>query len=212
MTEDLKLYMGKGKILKTQRFQNSGTFVVPAGVTEVYITGCGGGGGGSVSSSTGWANGHAGGLTSFGGITNLNGGGGGGATDSSLGLPGAVPGIAGGYGGQSGEGPIYSATSGVPARPGRGGNSGPFHGGLPSYSNGITINGGYGSGGAGYTASTGGFSAGGGGAHYVEKFPVTVTPLKSYAVTIGAGGKGGNINSYNGGYGGNGLLIVQWWE
>ena len=65
-----------------------------------------------------------------------------------------------------------------------------------------------GGGGGGGGAGGGGFAggAGGGGGKCCFQFPITVTPLASYAITIGAGGAGGGAggSNENGGAGGAG--------
>ena len=203
-----------GKVLKSKTFTENGIFTVPAGVTEVYITGGGAGGGGGASqggSSIAGAGG-AGGITSFGSLLSLNGGAGG------IGSPGnlidALGGVAGGPGGQPGQGPYNNHGTGSFGA-GNGGNSGPYHGGYgaaaPSQA---SKNGGYCSGGGAAVAanSTTSVAGGGGGGDFVYDRKVTVTPLTDLPVTIGTGGSGFNAAGYVGGKGGNGILTVKWWE
>ena len=49
--------------VRFKMFTSNGTFVVPEGVTKIYVTGCGGGGGGARYSGGG-SNGGSGGTTS----------------------------------------------------------------------------------------------------------------------------------------------------
>ncbi|AUS87754.1 hypothetical protein LBYS11_16035 [Lysinibacillus sp. YS11] len=211
MTTGVKTYLGGGKVMKSQTFTASGTFTVPAGVTEVYLTGGGAGGGGGASTGTSGiaASGSAGGVTSFGTLLSLNGGGGGISGDWGN----VAGGLAGGPGGQSGQGPYngyVTAAFGV----GNGGNSGPYHGGYGTqYTSAAPKNGCYCSGGGGAAASNNtSVATGGGGGHFVYDHKVSVTPLASIAVTIGIGGNGGNAGGYIGGKGGDGILTVKWWE
>lgn len=150
---------------------NDYKFVVPAGVTEIYITGGGAGGGGAVGGAAGSA-GSAGGTTSFGSLLSLPGGGGGSETSGSAGM-------AGGPGGGSG---YYPST--------------PIRG-----------NGAYFCGGGGYAGGPGG-----GGGHFVIDYPLAVTPGAVYHITIGKGGYGGGSTFDVLCKGGNGILIVKWWE
>ena len=207
------------KVLKSKVFETDGTFRVPAGVTEVYVTGCGGGGGGGGGALLG-ADGKAGGVTSFGSLFSLSGGSGGpiisvttDMTPLKAGPRGSAPGSGDGSGASS------LGSGGAPAS-------------MVNSSSGTDQN---------YCGS------GGGGASYVFDYPVTVTPNALITVTIGLGGAGGSItkagNNINtgmkggpgsygggggggassalasnvgitgpGGNGGEGLLIVKWWD
>ncbi|WP_339262781.1 hypothetical protein [Lysinibacillus sp. FSL K6-3209] len=193
-------------------YTSNGTFIVPAGVTEVYITG-GGAGGGSADSQV-MSVGSSGTPTSFGNLLTLSGGGGG---STILGAANSAGGMPGGNGGQAGT--CSLSASGF--RLGNGGKSGPYFGGIvqniPSNYVSVAImksrDGGYCSGGAGsnYTSAEVGSAAGGG--DFVYNYPITVTPLSTIVVTIGIGGLGGNNQSHGRvGNGGNGILTVKWWE
>ncbi|KPN89452.1 hypothetical protein [Lysinibacillus sp. ZYM-1] len=74
--------------MKTKVFTTNGTFVVPAGVTEVYLTGGGAGGGGGGYSNVGgtatYHTGATGGATSFGTLLTLPGGAGGATGNASI--------------------------------------------------------------------------------------------------------------------------------
>lgn len=202
-----KLNAGVGKILKSKVYESNGTFVVPAGVTEVYLTGGGAGGGGGYGATSGsQLDGKTGGITSFGFFLSLSGGGGGYGGYTSA-MPG---GTAGGPGGSAGEAGVSAAGM----LNGNGGSSGPYYGGQAiSGTSGHypSRNGGFCSGGAGGQSSGGGYvSSGGGGGHFVYDKEVTVTPGSTISVVIGVGGEGGHTSSS--GRGGNGILIVKWWE
>ncbi len=166
-----------GKKLRSKVYTANGTFIVPTGVTEVYLTGGGAGGGGAKDGNPG----GSGGPTSFGSLLTIPGGGGAGSGGSLPGGPG------GGQGGFS-----VSNSGGI------GGSSGWYKGGE---SRAIAP---YCCGGGGATAGWGG-----GGGHFVIDYPVTVTPSTSIAITIGVGGKGGDLG---GAPGGSGILTVKWWE
>ncbi|MGE6515206.1 hypothetical protein [Lysinibacillus sphaericus] len=97
-----------GKKLRSKVYTANGTFIVPAGVTEVYLTGGGAGGGGAKDGNGG----TAGGLTSFGAYLALPGG-------AGAGSGGSLPGGAGG-----GQGGFSVSNSG-----GIGGSSGWYKGG-----------------------------------------------------------------------------------
>lgn len=63
-------YLGTGSLVDTRAlarvkevFTSSGTYTVPAGITKLYLTGCGGGGGGGGTLSTGLGGGGGGGAT-----------------------------------------------------------------------------------------------------------------------------------------------------
>lgn len=206
-----------GKVLKSKTFTTNGTFTVPDGVTEVYITGGGAGGGGAAVSSTATsvANGTAGGVTSFGSLLSLSGGQGGTGGDQAA----SRPGLRGGPGGEHGGFAILTGGSTVVA--GGGGNGGPYFGGQPSVNLfntaspqvGAALDGGYCSGGAG-TATTALYASGGGSGDFVYDKQVQVTPLAVIIVTIGQGGQGALVPGAAGrsGNGGNGILTVKWWE
>lgn len=188
-----------GKVLKSKTYTSNGTFTVPAGVTEVYITGGGAGGGGAGGGGT--AQGGAGGITSFGTLLSLPGGQGGYAGNNGIGA------LSGGPGGSHGGTPIGSM------RP-DGGNAGWYSGGYGSvYAVNASTFGGNGA----YCSGGGGCNGSGGGAgDFVINKEIIVTPSTTYPITIGLGGVGGSFanSGYTttGGKGGNGLLIIEWWE
>lgn len=135
------------------RFTSSGSWTVPAGVTQVWLSGCGGGGGGG--------NGGAG---STGGTPGWAGGGGGGGAGQPISrqpfavTPGSTISITIG---SAGAGATVS-SSGSGNSGGTGGNTvisgAGWNGGTTT-----TLSGGGGGGGGGFS-STGGTNAGGGGA------------------------------------------------
>lgn len=165
-------------------FLNSGTWVCPAGVTAIYVTGTAGGGGGG---NYGTASGANGGNTSFGELLTLGGGAGGNSSTSIYATGGAggagKPNISDSYNGINGEGTTYYGKTGT------GGRSGVSDSGLSAGLRGV--------GGNSLNSTYGGGGGGGGGAYY-QKF--TVVPGTSYAVTVGAGGGNGN----------QGFLYVEW--
>lgn len=201
-----------GKVLKSKTFTANGTFTVPEGVTEVFITGGGAGGGGCIGVSASVLpvyHGKAGGATSFGNLLTLSGGGGAiSVTSPSHQSPGLPGGPGGGYGEVNHvvNGSLIGAS---------GGCSGPYFGGGGSNlsnPNQLLSQGGYCSGGGGlyYSSYTG---TGGGGGDFVYDRLVTVAPLSTIQVTVGQGGIGGVIDtSIKAGNGGNGILTVKWWE
>lgn len=191
-----------GKVLKTLTFTSNSTFTVPAGVTEVYITGGGAGGGGGGGGGAGATSGSAGQVTSFGNLLTLSGGGGGQPSPSSAGL-------AGGAGGCDGS---FGITVGTNGAGGHGGSSGIYtgpNGGVGPGAKAMFCCGGAGGGSSQYSGGPGG-----GGGDFVYNRPLTVTPLISYNIIIGIGGSNGSlgVNGYSGGRGGNGILNVSWWE
>lgn len=177
------------KVLKCRVFESTGTFTVPDGVTEVYLTGCAGGGGGGGYNGTSWLKGVTGGVTSFGTKLTLSGGTGG---ESS---GGKGTGAGGDGGGRAGAG---NADGGTGC-----GGAGFSGGNAPALGKGAL-----GDGGGGSSISTGGFGGGGGAGDYKLDFPIIVTPRETISVQIGKGGAG----AFGGGTGGDGLLIVKWWE
>lgn len=196
-----------GKKKRSQTFKTNGTWIAPAGVTEVFITGGGAGGGGGAQSSTGSGTGASGSSTSFSNLLTLAGGGGG-SGSSQNNAPG---GLSGGPGGGHGEVFIYSSTQDLVL--GSGGSSGFYKGGTSAIFAGeyASRKGGYCSGGAGHVTIN--YSAGcGGGGDFVFSEKINVVPGKSYPVTIGVGGKGGATGAVVAGDGGNGILTIEWWE
>lgn len=176
--------------VRFKMFTSNGTFVVPEGVTKIYVTGCGGGGGGCAT-GTG-LNGSSGGSTSLGSLITLGGGGGGLNASSGTG------GSAGGSG----------ATPGVVGTPNIGGSSMFGIPGKYTPTSNMTIASGYGAGGCG-SEGGGGLPVSGGGGASVLKNEITVTPGTSHSVTIGTGGSGANSNLF-GLSGTSGFLLVEW--
>lgn len=190
-----------GKRLRARVFTSNGTFLVPPGVTEVYLTGGGGGGAGGSPSST-YQSANSGGTTSFGNLKSISGGRGG-----SSGGPEGFGGLSGGPGGSNGQ---SGAKLDVENKSGDGGNSGPYTGGYGAKKGTRSSPGQYCSGGGGTEAGDVAFCpGGGGGGDFIYDFPVTVTPGTTINVTIGSAG-----NSPYGGLanGGSGILTVKWWE
>lgn len=197
---------GAGKVPRKQVFTENGTWTAPSGVTRVFVTGGGGGGAGSLYNGT-TNTAQSGGITSFGTLLSLSGGGGGSSNSNIL---QAYGGKAGGPGGQNGGLVHYSGGSNLLI--GVGGNAGPFFGGYGSVNSSVTAdkNGGYCSGG-GASALSGAAGCGGSG-DFVTDYPLQVTPGTSYAITIGQGGIATVSGNASAGNGGNGILIVEWWE
>jgi len=193
---------------RAQVFTASGTFTVPAGVTAVKVTLCGGGGGGSGMSNYAVSTGGTGGTSSFGAYCSATGGAGGkssggiaaGGTGSGLivfpgnSTSGGVPGAS--------CGTVYGTVYGV-----LGGSRGGVNTASPYSFPGT----GYGNGGSGVNDTSGtypGYGGGGAGvvmAHYVSG----LTPGSTVAVTVGGGGAGAT-GGFTGGAGSTGIVIVEW--
>lgn len=211
------LYTGKG----VQRFVANGNFTVPAGVTTIYVSGCGGGGGGGgarpVSSN------------------NCGGAGGGGAGQSAIRVPLAVvpgqviaitvggsgvggaisnSGTAGGASSvgalltlNGGQGGSVSGAVGAASLGGNGGSGSPD--GTAGSDASATI--GTGAGGAGGSTPFGG---GGGGGKSTSSGSSAGSSGNGYGA--GGGGAGGSTNSVGtssgntGGHGAPGLIIIEW--
>lgn len=198
-----KINAGVGKVLKSKVFTSNGTFVVPLGVNEVYLTGGGAGGGGGGTTD----NGGTGGSTSFGNLKTLPGGAGG-ISGANGGL-GGNSGGPGGTGGSSGGADVSQGLGG-----GDGGSSGIYRGGFGAKSEHASTaqSGAYCSGGGGIyiiNSSSNNCAGGGGGGDFIYDFPITVTPGSNISITVGIGGSNGGASS---GKGGNGILMVKWWE
>lgn len=200
-----------------QSFTSNGSFTVPAGVNQIYITvwGAGGGGGGASGSS----------LPSSG----AGGGGGGYAAGSFRVTPGQVIPItvgvrgtgggvsgAGATGGTSSAGSLISATGGGGGSAGINGNgttSGGGGGGIVPANQGWQLTGG----GGGFGLTSGGNIGGGGGIGGHSPFGgPSPTPNMSADGSVGlfpgGGGNGGSTTAGGarlGGDGANGLVVIE---
>lgn len=208
----------------TKLTSGSGTYTVPAGVTQLKIRmvgGGGGGGGSSNSSCNGTQIGGSGGSTTFGSSLLTAGGGTGGVcSDVSMGgvggtatisAPAVGTGIAGTMGGGNTLTNVTSALNYTAS--GAGGNAPYYNGGGGSVPAGFAGNaglantGGGGSGGgvgAGVTRS----GSGGGSGSFIE---AQISPLSAtYAYSIGAGGTAGvaGTSGNAGGAGGSGYIEI----
>ncbi|VDG96791.1 Uncharacterised protein [Lysinibacillus sphaericus] len=190
-------------------------WIVPDGVTKVFVSGCGGGGAGH--NSSGSYKSTAGGITSFGTQISLSGGGAGsGQVSKGGGKPGGFGGSYGGVGSVDQTPAQYS----VGKVGGIGGSSLFGVGGVPTtsmhYSFVEPTNGtGFGSGGAGFLLGTSSYSGdwgatgGGGGECCIDKEIATV-PGERVQITIGSAGiyrEGNYLHGYNGT---GGLLIIKY--
>lgn len=187
-----------------QLFTSSGSFLVPSGVTTVYISGVGGGGGGGEAGGGGGAGGY---ILNFpytvipgNTYTITVGGGGAGSTGGGQGVTGSstsfdvisIPGGAGGIdvgNGGAGGGGLNASTSVSTASISAGG--GVLPGGNGAKGNGNPSGG---SGGSPFGAGVAGTSTGVG---------------NSAGNNTGAGGGGGSGGN-NGGNGGSGILMLQY--
>lgn len=221
-----------GGVANITRYTASGSFVVPPGVTTVYVTGCAGGGGGgggqTVGAATIFSGAGGGGAgesvvrlpisvvpgTSYpvtiaaggaGGAVNADGGGGG---NTQFGTAGALLNLAQGAGGLKSVAVAYPNTIGGPA----GG------GGYPSggYGGDVAGQGPGGTGGAGGGSPLGGGGAGGRGA---LAGGATIPGNSASGYGAGGGGAGGAYaagaspgatTGNAGGAGTPGILIVEW--
>jgi len=190
-----------------QMFNSSGTFVVPAGITKVWVSMCGGGGGG--------------------GSGNVGGGGGGGGAASALASELAVTplssylisvgiGCSGGTSGSAGVAPtiINSSSFGglIICAGGGAGSAGTGSAGHNGQSGGTNAGLGGGAGSGLYGGGSGGAGGGsmfGSGANAVNYNSIGISGGK-----YGAGGSGGGGNSstpgLNGGNGSSGFVLVEW--
>ncbi|WP_107951722.1 glycine-rich domain-containing protein [Lysinibacillus parviboronicapiens] len=82
---------------------------------------------------------------------------------------------------------------------GKGSNSEPYYGGEPA----VDIR-------QEHVGRNGGYCSGGGGADFVYRRNVAVTPGAGYSITIGKGGAGGHPSLS--GKGGDGILTIEWWK
>jgi hypothetical protein len=192
----------------------SGNFVVPAGVTKIKVTLCGGGGGGGGSNGNSSAGSGGGGGARLRGVLivtpgqsiayavggggvrgNTSGGGGGGGGATTFGALTAGGGIGG-----------FGATAGVIAT--NAGDGGGATGSATEADPGL-------SGGTGYLVGGGGIVAGGGGASPGFSPPgppnssTSVAQAGGDAVYPGCGAPGG-VSGGNGGLGGPGRILVEW--
>lgn len=216
---------------KMQRFTSDGYWTSPAGITTIYVSGCGGGGGGSSGLSTmsddtviGWQLGAGGGSggwsikipitvipetkytvivgsAGIGETNSINTNGG----DSKISLNGVNIWLA--YGGSRG---IYGLGGNIKCKSGEGGISGTgtlqgatgFNHGRYSYGGGSIF----------------GFY---GGSNYFQNGSLIIYQqyysMNSIAIGYGAGGGGGNRGGYgsaftkfNGASGAQGLVIIEW--
>lgn len=192
-----------------QKFTSSGAFIVPAGVTSVWVRLQGGGGGGNAYYSSTQANGSAGGTTSFGAYAAALGGGGGTHCD---------PGGSGARGNTTRHTQFTAPLTPTPYKPdsrdGMPSNFAP--GGAGAYANStVTASpGSLGSGGGGaYKGSSyaGSTSGAGGAGGFIEVEVTNLTPGASIPVTVGLGGAGG-VRSGNAtaGRGGDGFAEIYW--
>ncbi|MBU9293117.1 hypothetical protein KTD18_16330 [Burkholderia multivorans] len=220
------------------RFTSSGSWTVPAGVTQVWLSGCAGGGGGG-----------NGGAASSGGTLGWSGGGGGGgagqpivrqpfavvpgttisitvgAAGSGAPVSGSGTGNSGGSGGNtviSGAG--WNGGTSTTLTGGSGGGGGAFTSTAGSNATGGGPGTGYPSGGYGNDTTNGNASGSGGtgasgpfggGGAAARASTSGVAGLAAYGFGAGGGGGSGVYNSGtgNGGAGGNGapgLVILEW--
>ncbi|WP_248769191.1 hypothetical protein [Pseudomonas sp. MWU12-2345] len=214
-----------GGLKGISRISTSGSFTVPAGVTTIYVSGCGGGGGGG-----------GGGGSSSGAPTSGAGGGGGGGGQQIFRVPytvtpGQVIAITTGTAGTAGAGGYGAASGGAGAA-----------GGATTIGSLVTLNGGSaglggasggagGSGGAGYPGGSDGgdctnnqctgiggmggsssFGGGGGGGRAGSGGGAVAKAAAGYGG--GGGGGGGSYGATaaggNGAAGTGGLVIIEW--
>lgn len=185
-----------------ERFNSSGTFTVPTGVTKIFVSGIGGGGGGgggagSEDNPGNGANGSSGSLSSLSGSISFS-----------------VSGGSGGYGATSPQGAEDREQGGGPGQNAYINSGG--HGGAASASP-FGARGSGGHGGRGGTGATSGDLGGGGGGGggvgaSSQRVEYSVTPLAELSVIIGAGGAGG-AGGGNGSAGSNGTagtILIEW--
>lgn len=191
-----------GRVVVTAA-QSPYTFQAPAGVSQVFLTMCGGGGGGAGDGPA--IAGAKGGDSFFGTLRIARGGFGGQPTPCCWGPgPGGAPGGAGGSHGSNG----YTGT--FP----HGGNSVFGVGGVDFTGSGSGTGrsgSGYGAGGAGGSDGINQYGGSGGGAECILSEAVPVSGGASYTVTIGAGGSGGSAGLVSGGAGSAGFALIEWY-
>jgi len=216
-----KIYVDTvGFASRVSTYSSSGTFIVPTGVTMIFISGAGAGQGGQgggdgptgtptipsrpsdtyVNSGTDIIR-LKGGESEFGALTSsthatLDG-------RALLNLAAMAPGLM----------PQENCTDGDNCQGGRGGASPWGNGGIPT--NSVGGDGGIGAGGAGGYAQDFNegqdFGWGGASGGFVFGAPVKVTPGQSVTVVVASGTAGTSGSSgRNGGAGGNGYIIINW--
>ncbi|QTD88729.1 hypothetical protein [Burkholderia anthina] len=227
-----------GGLKGVARFTSSGSWTVPAGVTQVFLSGCAAGGGGG-----------NGGAASSGGTAGWSGGGGGGGAGQpivrqafsvtpgatvtiSIGAAGTGASVSGSGSGNNGDaggktvisGSGWNGGTATTLTGGSGGGGGGFASSAGSNATGGGPGNGYPSGGygndttngnasgAGGTGASGPFGGGGAAARASTS---GVAGLAAYGFGAGGGGGSGvyNSGSGNGGGGGNGtpgLVIFEW--
>lgn len=207
-----------------QRFTSSGSFTVPAGVTQIWVSGCAGGGGGA-------------GVYSIGAAGNIAAGGGGGAAGQSIirqryaVTPGQViainigsGGIGGVVAGNGGTGGVTSVGSLVTLAGGGGGGAGaagsssqswaggPGGAGYPGGGDASDVSAAYGAiSGAGASCPFGG---GGGARRSATDFSRAGYPASGFGAGGGGAGStyGGSVTSpgNSGGPGAPGIIDIEW--
>jgi len=186
-----------------QRFNSSGTFTVPTGVTKIFVSGVGGGGGG------------AGGAGSQDADIILS-------ADGSDGVASTITGgisfsAGGGLGGYHADSPQGGEDREQGGGPGQNAyvQYGGYGGASAPSSMGVRGQGGHG--GRGGTGASGSYPGGGGGGGggcgvAILRSEYSVTPGASLTVTIGSGGAGGNggSNGSSGSSGAAGTILIEW--
>ena len=193
-----------------QTFTTSGSFVVPAGITQVEVTTIGGGGAGGGGSST--LPGGGGGSSGVGVaiITGLTPGASIPIVVGSGGAP-ASAGDTGGNGGTSsfGSGPSIEATGGYGGEGGSSGSEGGEPGGTAGFS-GFAGYGSYGSYGSSGNPSSGQGGTGGGPGNGIGIFGSGVNGLAALGYGGGGGGGSAGGSGSTGGAGAGGIVIVRY--
>lgn len=185
-----------------ERFNSSGTFTVPTGITSIFVTGVGGGGGGG---------GGAGSEDDPGSGSN---GSNGAASTITDGISFSCSGGSGGYGAIGTQGGEDREQGGGPGQNAVA-DSGGWGGAACTTPQGSYGQGGHGgrggSGGSGALDGGGGGGGGGGGFSIIRQ-QFSVTPLTDLTVTIGAGGSGGagGGNGTSGSNGATGTILIEW--
>jgi hypothetical protein len=208
------------QLARKQIFTSSGTFIVPSGVTNVYISMVGGGGGGSNSYGGGKGGGSGGytqrylyWVTPGNSYTVTIGRGGTGATATGNGTNGTATSF-GSLSVEGGQGGISTVAFGTTAHGGLGGNQGgtSFDGTSSRGGGGGIYQGGNG-------GNTGGTNSGyegsyGGGNPYGQGGDLSYPQLGGGPAEngqgYGSGGAGGSLYNGAAGNGADGLCIVEW--